>query len=212
MRHPGFAKSAICALAAVLCMAAGAVPQVELRANALFERYVARAPFAGEGGEGSRIDILIERWSTDADSRELSTAFSRKGPDGLLPMLRGIGRPAGVLLIPGVQGSGARARLRHPYNLYYAHQVQTPKGRQIVVATDHFMAFGEPTVNWPSTFEFSLLDIRFAADGTGIGKVAMGTDLTLNKKTGTIEVSNYAARPARLLEVRADTGDPTRLK
>ena len=212
MRYPGFGKSVICAVAAVLCVAAGSVPHAEKHADGLFKRFVARAPLAGEHGEGSRIDIVIERWSTDADRDAMRTAFTRNGPGGLLATLRGIGRPAGVLLIPGVQGAGARARLRHPLNLYYARQIDTPKGRQIVAAADHFLAFGEPTVKWPSTFEFSLLDIRFAADGTGVGKVAPSTERTYNKKTQTIEVANFDARPARLIEVRPDAPDSKRLK
>ena len=109
---------------------------------------------------------------------------------------------AGVVLVPGIPNGGARALTRHPTNLWFADEIETPTGRRIVVAADHYMAFGQPTLNWPANYEFSLLDIRFAADGTGVGKVASGVSVAYNKKTNTIEAANYDKLPARLIEVK----------
>jgi len=212
MRNPGFGKSVVCAVVAALCVAAGSAPRAEKRGEPAFTHFVARAPVGGERGEGSRIDIIIERWSSDAERDEMRTAFTTKGAGSLLATLHGIGRPAGVMLIPGVPAAGARARLRHPINLYFARQITTPTGRQIVAATDHYLALDEPTVKWPSEVEFSLLDIRFTAGGTGVGKVAAGAELAYNSKTRTIEVGNYATRPARLIEVRPAPTAATPLK
>jgi hypothetical protein len=212
MKHPGIAKSVACAMVAALCVAAGSAPRAEKRGAPSLTHFVGRAPLGGERGEGSRIDIIIERWSSDAERDEMRAAFTTKGAASLLATLRGIGRPAGVMLIPGVPAAGARARLRHPINLYFARQLETAKGRQIVAATDHYLALDEPTVKWPSEVEFSLLDIRFAADGTGVGKVAAGAELAYNAKTRTIEVGDYEARPARLIEVRPAPAVATGLK
>ena len=212
MRNPGFGKSMVCAVVAALCVAAGSAPRAEKRGDPSLTHFVARAPLGGERGEGSRIDIIIERWSSNAEVDEMRAAFTRKGAGSLLDTLRGIGRPAGVMLIPGVPAAGARARLRHPINLYFARKVDTARGQQIVAATDHYLALDEPTVKWPSEMEFSLLDIRFAADGTGVGKVAAGAEIAYNAKTRTIEVGNYDARPARLIEVRLAPAVATGLK
>lgn len=192
------------ACVAALCVAAGPGPQAAGPIDAPFQRFVARAPVDGDPGSFSRIDIMIERWSSDAERDALAAALATQGPGGLLTALQSLRRRVGVLLIPGVPGTGARARLRHPVNLYFAQQIDTRKGRQMILAADHPLAFGQSTVKWPSEFEFSLLDVRFAPDGTGTGKVAAAGQLAYNKETHSIEVANYDLRPARLLEIKSD--------
>ena len=169
-----------------------------------FQRFVARAPFDGDPGAGpARVDIVIERWAAGKDRSDLEDALTHRGPDSLLPGLHAMHRPAGVLLVPGVPNGGARALTRHPTNLWFADEIETPAGRQIVIAADHYMAFGQPTLNWPSAYEFSLLDIRFSADGTGVGKVASAANVAYNKRTNTIEAVNSETLPVRLIEVKS---------
>jgi hypothetical protein len=110
----------------------------------------------------------------------------------------------GVVLIPGIQGAGARVRTPRPKNVLFAREVTTPKGRQVIVATDQALAFGEPTRTWPSDYEFTLLDIRFGADGTGVGKLARPGKVIYNKNTKSIEIDDYAAQPVRLADVRSE--------
>jgi hypothetical protein len=102
-----------------------------------------------------------------------------------------------------VPNAGARALTRRSLNLSFADELQTPAGRQIIVAADHYLAFGQPTVEWPSDYEFSLLDIRIAADGAGIGKVVPADKVAYNEKTKTIEAADYDTLPVRLIDVRA---------
>jgi hypothetical protein len=113
-------------------------------------------------------------------------------------------RRAGVVLIPGVQASGARARLRHPFNFYFARQVETPKGHQIILGADHYLAFGQPTSDWPEEFEFSLVDIRLGPDGKGVGKVARAGNIAYNKEAKILEAADYSKLPAQLTEVKLD--------
>jgi hypothetical protein len=44
--------------------------------------------------------------------------------------------------------------------------------------------------------------VRFAADGSGIGKVATAGEVAINSRTRALELANYDNAPARLLEVR----------
>ena len=85
----------------------------------------------------------------------------------------------------------------------FADEIETPAGRQIVIAADHYLAFGQPTLRWPSDYEFSLLDIRFSADGTGVGKVASAADVAVNKATNSLDAANYDTLPVRLIEVKS---------
>src|SRR5207244_3108602 len=54
---------------------------------------------------------------------------------------------AGVVLVPGVQALGARVRSRRTRIVQFAREIQTPAGRQVVVATDQHLGFGEVPAN-----------------------------------------------------------------
>jgi hypothetical protein len=202
------------ACAAVACVAAspaplalqkGALqPRPEVKSSAVIAHFTARAALEGDAGNPQKIDILVERWSTDKERDELAAAFAKSGPEGLLPALQNMRRRSAVLMHPGVQAQGARVRLRHPANLLFGQDVKTPAGRRIVFAAQQFIALGQPTSKWSDDIDFSLLDIRIGADGKGEGKVAHAKDVTYNKETKTFEIQNYAAQPVRLSEVTAD--------
>ena len=192
------------AFAAAVCLAvsprSGAVEKV-----VPFERFVARAPSESDPATTSRIEIMIQRWSTDKERDNLCETLFQGGPDGLLPALQKmLGRPAGVVVIPGIPGAGARVRTRQARNVLFARDIETPKGRQVIIATDQYLAFGEPTKTWPSDYKFTLLDIRFGPDGKGVGKLAPPAKVVYNKETKIIELQNYGAQPVRLTEVRSE--------
>jgi len=172
--------------------------------GAVIAHFTAKAPLEGDPSSITKIDILIERWSTDKERDDVAASFTKSGPDGLLTGLQGIRRRAGVLLHPGIQGAGARVRLRHPVNLMFARELSTPKGRQVILASDHVLALGKPAAEWPEPSEFSLLEIHIGADGQGEGKVASAKDVTYNKTSKSFEIHDYASQPVRLTQVSAD--------
>jgi len=174
-------------------------------AGAPFERFVARAPSESDPAATSRIEIMIQHWSTDQERDNLVGALLQHGPDALLPALQMVlKRPAGVVVIPGIPGAGARVRTRQARDVVFARSIETPKGRQVILATDRYLAFGEPTKDWSFDHEFALVDIRFGPDGTGVGKLAPPEKVVYNKETKIIELDNYGAQPVRLTEVRSE--------
>jgi len=180
-------------------------------AAAAIEHFVARAPVDGDPAGASRIEILIQRWSTDAERDDLRDTLVKDGPKGLLTVLHKVQRrPVGVVVIPGIPGGGARVRTRQARNVLFARSLETAKGRQVVIATDQSLAFGEPTKDWSSDYEFTLLDIRFGPDGAGTGKLAPAARVVYNKATKTIELGDYTAEPVRLNDVRSETTTATR--
>lgn len=189
--------------AAVACLAFGPAPNAA-PTSPIIAHFAAKAPYEGDPGTPSRIDIMIERWSTDKQLDDLRGALVKNGPPGLLPVLQGMIRRAGVVLIPGIQASGARVRLRRPFNIYFARQIEAPKGRQVSLGVDHYLAFGHPTQDWPDDFEFSLVDIRLGPDGIGIGKIARAGSVAYNEESKTIELANYAKVPTQLTEVKSE--------
>lgn len=57
-------------------------------------------------------------------------------------------------------------------------------------------------MSWSPEVAFSLLEIRFAADGVGIGKVAPAVNVAFNENTNTVEATNFDVLPVRLIEVK----------
>jgi hypothetical protein len=151
-----------------------------------------------------RIDILIERWAS-AEEQEKLHAAAAGGAEKLLDALKtSTPRPSGVLLSPGVQGTGSRARERRRHALWFAHEGKTPTGRQVIIATDEHLGFGEGRgAARIVKNEFTVIDIRFGPDGNGVGKIGVGDQVVYNAKTKTIELANYDKEPARLIGVKS---------
>jgi hypothetical protein len=190
------------ACAAIVCFVAGSNPSATV-VERPFSRFVGRAPFDGDPTAGpAPIDIIIQRWATSRDRSDLQDVLSHRGPEGLLAGLHAMHRPIGVLFIPGVPNGGSRALTPRPINLWFADQVETPKGRRVVIAADHVLAFGQPTLNWPAGYEFSLLDIRFTPDGTGVGKVAPATKVLFDPATNLMEAGDFDRLPVRVIEIK----------
>jgi len=169
------------------------------------ERLVATAVSTDPGGAAAgRIDITIERWSTDDERESVRRSVADKNPATAIEALGKVFQRVGVVQIPGQLGAGARARTRRARNLKYAHEVKTANGRQIVLATDMYMGLGEAAKNFRSNqAEFTLIDIRLGPDGKGEGKVAPAANVGYNKTTQTVEIENYGSQPVRLRDISA---------
>ena len=176
------------------------------RTASLVEQFTADAVSASGPERAGRIDIYLEEWSSEAEMARLQQALRQADAATLLSLLHQQKRRVGVLLMPGVQGRGARSRTRTPRNLLFARDVTTPTGRQIIVIADEHLGLGEPALEARKQVpEFNLLDIRFGPDGKGVGKVVAAADITYNAKTGVVEVKDFSTRPARLIDVLAQT-------
>ena len=211
-------------LGAALCFAVSPRPGAAVKEMPIAERLVATA-VSGTGDVGGPIEILIRRWSTDEDLQNLRAALIESGPGKLLPVFRQARPEAGVLLMPGVTGLGARARQRRTLPFQFAREIKTSAGRQVVVAIDQHLGFGEApartqvvvaTDQHPGSTEstgiapspepeFTLLDIRFGPDGKGVGKVAPAAKVAYNQTKKIFEIENYTAQPVRLSAVKSAT-------
>jgi len=194
-------------VAAAVCLSlsprTGATTNVRTFAEQLVATAVS-APDAG-GVVGGRIDITIERWSTDAERESLRGALDKNDPAALLLRLGKVFRRAGVVQMPGAQGVGARARGRRVRNLKFAQEIKTPTGRQLIVVADQHLGFGESGRAFESRQpEFTLVDIRLGPDGQGVGKLAPAANVTFNTRSRMFEVENYVSQPVRLSGVRSE--------
>lgn len=205
-------------LGAAICFTLSPRPGATVK-RPMTARFVGRAVTPLDARDGGPIEIVIEHWSTDDDMENLRAALVANGP--AFPRAR---PEAGVVLTPGVQNLGARVNLRRALPIQFARQIETPSGRQVVVATNQHLGFGEPaaptqvvlatdqhpdsgarTGNAPPEPEFTLLDIRFGPDGNGVGKLAPAANVAYNAVKKIFEIQNYTAQPIRLSEVKFAT-------
>jgi hypothetical protein len=216
---------------AILCVTL--MPRPDLAGNeATAAQFVARALSPADGKDAGPIEIVIRRWSSDADVENLRKSL---GGSPSLPMFTRAAPEAAVVLVPGVQSLGARVRERRALPVEFAREIATPAGRQIVIATDQHLGFGEllpsrrigigsdrrlgsrkaylrsagddvPPAVVTNTEgpqpEFTLLDIRIGPDGKGVGKTATAANVVYNHDKKIFEIKNYDAAPVRLSEVR----------
>ena len=141
-----------------------------------------------------RIEVVIERWSSERERNELIATLKDKGSDALLSKLQNMPR---VGYIRDANGSTVG------WDLHFARERKLEDGgRQIVLATDRpisaWEAFNRPR---SSDYEFTLADIRFDGDGKGVGKLAVAAKISTDDETGRIEIENFSSEPVRLTEV-----------
>lgn len=167
-------------------------------------QFAARAVSVSDAMDAGPIEIRIVRWSNDEELENLRGALS--GPGTPLPVFQKARPPAGVVLMPGVRGGlGARVRQRRALNVEFAREIETPAGRQVVIATDQHLGLGESGHEAAASGpQFTLLDIRFGPDGKGVGKLAPAASVAYNKEKRIFEIENYTAQPVRLSEVRSE--------
>ena len=210
---------------AVLCFAVSPRPGATVK-DPTVAQFVARAVSVSDATDAGPIEILIRQWSTDEDLQNLRAALVENGPGKLLPIFRQARPEAGVVLLPGIAGGlGARARQRRTLPFQFAREIKTPAGRQVVVATDRHLGFGEAPPSYrvavatdqhagsgestgiaPSPEpQFTLLDIRFGPDGKGVGKIATAAKVAYNPTKKIFEIENFTVQPVRLSEVNSAT-------
>ncbi len=153
---------------------------------------------SGTGGPatGATLEIVIERWSTDAEREKLRGLLIEKGSDALLRALQGIKPRAGY-----IRGSTSLG-----WDVQYAReQPSADGGRRVILATNRPMSYWELS-NRPRSveYEFTLAEIRLSKDAKGEGKLAPAAKISWDADTRTIEIENYGMEPVRLAQVQVE--------
>ncbi len=140
------------------------------------------------------LDIVIERWSQEAEVRRLQDVLVEKGGgDPLLSALQKIRPRAGFV----------RSTNRLGWDIQFARQtVRSDGSRRIVLASDRPMSFWEAAGRPRSSdYEFMLAEIRLDKEGKGEGKLVPAASVKWNQDTRTLEIENYQTQPVRLMQV-----------
>jgi len=160
-----------------------------------------------DGTYAGPVDIFIERWSTGEErDKVVKPLVAKSSSDAVLAALESVRVRVGYVLTPGIQNTGARALGRRSWNIDYAHEITTPAGRRIVIASQDHLPIGEfprDVAERGTVHQLDVLDIRFGRDGKGVGKIADVKKIAFNKSINTIEIAKYDAEPIRLADVNA---------
>jgi hypothetical protein len=161
------------------------------------ERFTAVAINMGSPGRAGsdRIDIVVDRWSTNAERDRLLNVLFDKGPEKLLDALVDLPR-VGYFRTPNSIG----------YDLHFAQKVPMPdRAERVVLATDRYITFWEAS-NRPRSIDypFTVIELRFDGDGKGEGKMSVATMITGDRENKTIVLENYGTQPVMLKDVRRE--------
>ena len=182
-------------LAAVIVLAS---PAVSGQTNGAPERFTALAVNMGSPGPAgaTTVEMVVERWTSDADRERLVNVLMEQGPEKLLDTLQKMPR-VGYIRTPNSIG----------YDLHYAHKNPLPDGgERVVLATDRYITYWE-AVNRPRSIDypFTVIELHVNASGEGEGKMSVATKVIADPNTKTVVLEDYATQPVLLQSVRRET-------
>jgi hypothetical protein len=154
-------------------------------------RFVAAAVNMNRGVAGT-VDIVVNRWSSDADQDRLTNLMSGKDPQKLLDALQGMPR-MGYLRTPGSIG----------WDIHFArHMPATDGGERIFLVTDRRMSFREVANRHRSVdYPFTVIEINLQPSGHGDGKITVATKISGDKNGRVVTLENYEISPVLLTKV-----------
>ena len=162
--------------------------------NGTGERFIANAVNMNRGAAGN-IEIVVERWSTDANRDKLMKVMMDKGPDKLLDVLQEMPR-MGYFRAPGQVG----------IDIHFARRMPQPEGgERIVLVTDRRIGFRE-AANQPRSIDypFTVIELRLNRDGEGEGKMSLATKIIADKENNIVTLENYGTQPVLLTNIRRE--------
>jgi hypothetical protein len=159
------------------------------------ERFTAFAVDMGgrAGRSTATVDIVIERWSTEAERKNALAALKENGSDGLLKDLQNVEPRVGYI----------RTATSIGYALQFAEQTVLPGGgRRILIATDRRLSFLELTRSSRTLdYPFMVIELRLGPNGEGEGKLMPLARVT-QYGDDVVEIENYSFQPVRLTNVK----------
>ena len=161
------------------------------------ERYTALAVNMGSPGRWTTttVEMVMTRWSSDAERDRLVGILLEKGPQQLLEALQDTPK-VGYIRTPDSLA----------YDLHFAQKMAGEDGgERVVLATDRYISFWEArerprTIDYP----FTVIDLRLPPDGVGEGKLSLFAKITADKNRKTIVIEDYGTQPALLKSVRKE--------
>ena len=188
-------QNSVSALVALLALTTTVAPAAQNGDTPI--RYTAMAVNMGTPARWTTltVDMVVERWSSDAERDQLLGILRDKGPDKLLDVLRDLPR-VGYIRTPDSIGYDLHFARKHPGE---------DGGERVVLATDRYITFWE-AANRPRTIDypFTVIDLRIGPNGEGEGKMSLFARIQFDKEKNTIVLEDYGTQPVLLKNVKKE--------
>ncbi|HKB10265.1 MAG TPA: hypothetical protein VKD69_06415 [Vicinamibacterales bacterium] len=158
------------------------------------ERFTANAVNMNVGAAGP-IEIVVDRYSTNAERDKLMKVMMDQGPEKLLDVLQDLPR-IGYFRRPTDVG----------IDIHFARKIKLPEGGdRIVLVTDRRIGFWE-AANRPRSIDypFTVIELRLNKDGEGEGKLSVATKIIADKENSIVTLENYDIQPVQLNGVKRE--------
>jgi hypothetical protein len=167
----------------------GAAQQPVSRFTAVAVNMLATTPGAGT----TPVNIVINRWSTDAEHDRIVNTVLEQGEAALAKTLEDM-TPVGSVAPTGGVG----------FDLHYASHGKNADGvEQIVLLTNRPMSFWERRDAGRSTdYRFTMIELRIRPSGEGEGKVQAAAGLSVDRVNRTLLLDSYHDQPVALRGVK----------
>ena len=140
----------------------------------------------------ARLEITVNRWSSDEERATLLEALKAGGRRSLPDALRdqeSVGRFREVTSLAE--------------DLFYSRIIPTEKGHMILMATDRPLAFAEVRRSARTRdYNVTIIQLNLDADGSGEGSIMAGAELSWDEDKNQIVIEHFASEPLRLTQVR----------
>jgi hypothetical protein len=134
------------------------------------------------------VSVTIDRTTPDAEAQTLVAAFKSSGATGLRQALKGL-TPTGSIRIGDSSPTPTRVTIER----------RTDKGRLLTIVTDKplfFLGAAKPDAQPRTGYDFAVLDVEIAADGSGTGTLAPAARITVRESAFVVD--DYGADVVRL--------------
>ena len=150
---------------------------------------------APAGAATMPVDILVERWSTDAERDRVMNTLLETGQNKLLSVLQQLPR-IGAIRTPGSVG----------WTLRYARHAPSSDGRdQITILTDRPISFYEASNRTRSSdYPFTIIEMHIGSNGRGEGKLTVGAKIVADNEARSLVIENFSIQPVMLNDVRRE--------
>ena len=141
-----------------------------------------------------RVQIRVDRWSSDEERAKLMEALKGQG--------RG-GRDLANTLFSKDSVGTFRELQSLAYDLRYARSNPIDGGRQIILATDRRIGFEEA---WRASrtldYNVSLIVLNVDEEGRGDGQIMLGAEFAWDEDENQIVITHFSTQPIQLTSVR----------
>jgi len=194
-KKTGRVSGTLMAAAMVITGVMAAAPHAQ--SNDVGQRFSAVAVDLDQGSQ-TPLQIVIERWSSEAQRQRLTDVLLTKGPEKLLEALQDAPKVGYI-----------RTTTSLAWDLHFAaHVPGEDGGERIVISTDRPMGFREL---WNQTrsvdYPFTILEMRVDKSGEGDGTMSLATKIIPDKNKNVITLENYGTQRIRLQQVKRESAN-----